>query len=105
MGLIVIIAFLSTIGFYGRAKQIGIHPGKAAAIPFIGAGLMLAFTYLAALGFGVFLGNKNVPDRTQFWIARAIDCFLVLSYGYYIKRNWDVLCASPRPPSEEHCDS
>jgi hypothetical protein len=101
MGLIVIIAFLATVGFYRRAKQIGIHPGKAASIPFIGAGLMLVFSYLASLGLGRLLSITTVSDWTVYLIARAIDCCLILAYCYYIKRNWDVLARSSRLQSEE----
>nr|MCU0714423.1 hypothetical protein [Pirellula sp.] len=62
MGIIVIIAFLATVGFYRRANQIGIHPGKAAMIPFVGAGLLLLFTHLAALVFGRVLASIGVSD-------------------------------------------
>ena len=91
MCLIVVMAFLATAGFYRRAKQNGIHPGKAASIPFVGAGLILAFTYIAIFVIGGFLVNADVSDVAIFWISQAIDWFVILSYAYYIKRNWDLL--------------
>jgi hypothetical protein len=94
MGLIVIIALVATFGFYKRAEQIGIHPGKAASIPFVGAGWMLAFTYLSSFWIGRFLSATAVSERTVYWLVRAIEWSLMLWYCYYVKRNWDVLCAS-----------
>jgi len=95
MGLIVIFAFLATIVFYRRAKQIGIHPGKAASIPFVGAGMMLVFTYLGAFAIGRILMNTDVSTNAITWFGRGIDWCLILSYCYYIKRNWDLLSRLP----------
>lgn len=94
MGLILVIAFLATLGFYRRAKQIGIHPGKAASIPFIGAGMLLVFAFTIAFVAGRILVYADVSHRALSWIGTAFDWLLILSYGYYIKRNWDILSRS-----------
>jgi hypothetical protein len=70
-------------------------------IPFVGAGLLLLFTHLAALVFGRVLASIGVSDLAIYWTGMAIDWFFILSYGYYIKRNWDVLSASPILSNEE----
>jgi hypothetical protein len=93
MLLIVIIAFIATVGFFRRAKEIGIHPGKAASVPFIAAGLMIAVTYLSALVIGRLFSVINFSMESARWFGFAMDLFLVLAYLIFIKRNWDILCA------------
>ena len=93
MLLIVIIAFIATVGFFRRAKEIGIHPGKAASVPFIAAGVMIAVTYLSALVIGRLFSFSNFSMESARWFGFAMDLFLVLAYLIFIKRNWDILCA------------
>ncbi|TVQ00728.1 MAG: hypothetical protein EA381_06885 [Planctomycetaceae bacterium] len=49
MLLIVIVAFIATTAFYRQAKLVGVHPGKAASIPFVTAGILLAVAYVTSL--------------------------------------------------------
>ncbi|XZE35493.1 hypothetical protein SH501x_000991 [Pirellulaceae bacterium SH501] len=89
-----IVAFISTVGFFRRAKEIGIHPGKAASVPFIAAGVMLAVTYLSAFVIGHLFSAMNVSVETAGWFGFAMDWFLVLAYLFFIKRNWDTLSSA-----------
>lgn len=77
MGLILVIAFLATGGFYRRARQIGIHPGRAVSIPFVGAGLMLAFTYVVDFVVRQLLESTDVSERAVSWMYYffGLDCF------------------------------
>ena len=88
MLLILIIAFLSTIGFYRQAKLVGVHPGQAASIPFIAAMLMLGFAFIAGMvmdhGFCLVDGYGD----TAAWVKSASDLFVVAAYAFFIKRNW-----------------
>lgn len=93
MLLIVIVAFISTRVFFRRAKEIGIHPGKAASIPFLVAGIMLAVTYVLAFGISHAFEAFKVAPRTTWLFGCALDCFLLLTYLYMISRNWAMLSA------------
>lgn len=100
MLLVVIVAFIATVGFFRRAKEIGIHPGKAASVPFIAAGAMLAVTYLSAFAIGRLFSATNVSVETARWFGFAMDWFLALAYLLFIKRNWDTLSfAKSRDPA------
>ena len=92
MLLIVIVAFVATVGFFRRAKQIGIQPGKAAGIPFIAAGVMIAVTYLSAVVIGRLFSAMNFSVESARWFGFSMELFLVLAYLFFIKRNWDILC-------------
>jgi len=94
MLLIVIVAFIATVGFYRRAKEIGIHPGKAASVPFIAAGVMVAVTYVSAVVIGRLFAAMNISVETAGWFGFAMDWFLVLAYLFFIKRNWDTLSSA-----------
>ncbi len=94
MLLIVIVAFVATVGFFRRAKQIGIYPGKAASVPFIAAGAMLGVTYLCAVVIGRLFSVVNVSLEIAKWLGFAMEWFLVLAYLFFIKRNWDMLTSA-----------
>jgi len=67
--LIVIVALVSTVAFYRQAKRIGVHAGKAAGVPFIAAGIFLAFTYISSFGInyvGVAMNASVATVRTVF---------------------------------------
>lgn len=91
MFLICLVAFLATIGFYRRAQQIGIHPGKAASLPFLVAGLMSAVMVVGAAGIGIVLDTMQASHDVKVWTGRILDGCLILTYLAYIKRNWDIL--------------
>ena len=91
MLLIVIVAFVATVSFFRRAKEIGLHPGKTASVPFIAAGAMIATTYISAVGMGRFFATIGVSADIAGWIGFSMDWFLILAYLVFIKRNWDIL--------------
>lgn len=94
MFFLVVVGFIATIAFYRRAKVVGVHPGKAASVPFVGMGMMLAVTLSFALCLGGFLQLMGASKGLVGWIGFTMDCFFVLMYLAFIKRNWDVLAAS-----------
>ncbi len=91
MLIILTIAFLATIGFYKQASLIGVHPGKAASVPFIAAGLMIAFGKLAAMGISRFIAERSVSAELTSWLQFAISGCVVLTYAWFIRRNWKTL--------------
>lgn len=105
MLLIVIVAFIATVGFFRRAKAIGIHPGKAASVPFIAAGVTIAVTYLFAVVIGRLFASMNVSVESARWFGFAMDWFLVLAYLFFIKRNWDILCSEKIRDSESDANT
>ena len=106
MLLIVIVAFIATVGFFRRAKEIGIHPGKAARVPFIAAGVMVAVTYLSAVVTGRLFSAMHVSVETARLFGFAMDWFLVLAYVLFIKRNWDKICTGNfRDPASDESET
>lgn len=93
MLVILIVAFIATRAFFQRAKEIGVHPGKAASIPFFVAGIMLAVTYLFAAGISSVFTYFEVAPGTRRWFGYSVDCLLILTYLLIIKRNWAILSA------------
>jgi len=81
--LILVIAFIATVGFYKQASFVGIHPGKAASIPFIAAGLMIAFGKLAVMGISRFFVENGVSAETTGWLEFAISVCLLLTYAKF----------------------
>lgn len=94
MLFIVIVAFIATVGFFRRATEIGIHPGKAASVPFIALGVMLAVTHLSAVVLGCLFAAMNASSETARWLGFSMDWFLVFAYLFFIKRNWDILSSA-----------
>lgn len=92
MLLIVVVAFVATVGFYRRAREIGIRPGKAASVPFIAANAMIAVSYLFAVATGRLFTAINVSAETSVWMGLALEWLLAFAYVFFIKRNWDTLC-------------
>lgn len=93
MLFLVIVAFIATVSFFRRAREIGIHPGKAASIPFFAAGMMLALAYLMALAIRRVLDAMNVPAQHAEWAVVGLNWALVLAYLVFITRNWGTISA------------
>lgn len=91
MLLLVIVAFIATRGFFRRAKEIGIHPGKAASIPFIILGVLVTAASLATAIAGQIFSAINLSDGHTRGFGLALDWFVFVSYFIFIKRNWDTL--------------
>ena len=96
MLLLTIVAFLSTIAFYRRGKQIGVSPGRAARIPFLALMIFLALSYVGAYLIVYFGGILGVRDNTLWVVAFLFDFFIVLAYLKLIQRNWQVLNQTDR---------
>lgn len=92
MLLVVVVAFIATVGFYRRAREIGIRSGKAASVPFIAANAMIAASCLFAVATGRLFAAINVSVETSVWMGLAMEWFLAFAYVFFIKRNWVTLC-------------
>lgn len=88
MLLILIVALFATTAFYRQAKRAGVHPGKAASVPFIAAGVMLAVAYLAARALAQIAIAINASDFTWNAVNLLLNVFMVLAYLAVIRRNW-----------------
>jgi hypothetical protein len=91
MLLILATAFFSTIGFYRQAQRVGVHPGKAASVPFIAAMLMIIFAYLAGMLVEGWILQYEDLVKTAEWFQSAVNLTVVLTYLFFIKRNWLML--------------
>jgi len=91
MLLILVTAFLSTIGFYRQAKRVGVHPGKAASVPLIAAMLMLLFVHLSGLVIEHGIRPAREFGKTGEWFQSAINLAVMLTYFFLFKRNWMML--------------
>ena len=102
MLLIVIVALIATGAFYRRAKHIGIHPGKAASIPFIAAGIALLIAYLASLGIARLAGAAQASPFTVRVVVIMLNLFVLLAYMTVIRRNWAAMeQASPAARADD----
>lgn len=93
MLLIVIVALIATSAFYRQAKAVNAHPGKAASIPFIAAGLFLIAGYCVSIALNAIATRVNVGASTVGVIAFTANVLLVLAYLLLIRRNWTALTA------------
>tara|TARA_R110002073_G_scaffold335442_2_gene527418 strand:- start:2556 stop:2861 length:306 start_codon:yes stop_codon:yes gene_type:complete len=94
MLLIVIVALIATTAFCRQAKLVGVHPGKAASVPFIAAGLLLAVAYVASLAITKFAVAVNASSNAMQFMLNA---FVLAAYMMLIRRNWLVLTSAPTP--------
>tara|TARA_R110002167_G_scaffold265016_1_gene471692 strand:- start:228 stop:539 length:312 start_codon:yes stop_codon:yes gene_type:complete len=97
MLLIVIIALIATTAFYRQARLAGVHPGKAASVPFIAAGLLLAVAYVASLGITKFAVAVNASINAMNSMQFMLNAFVLAAYLMLIRRNWLVLTSAPTP--------
>jgi hypothetical protein len=91
--LLVIVALIATTAFYRRAKAGSVHPGKAASVPFIAAGIFFVVGYSISYVLGMFAAWSDAAPVTVRLILRMADAFLVLAYLLFISRNWNALAA------------
>ena len=91
MLLLCIVAFISTTAFFRLAKCIGVHPGKAASIPFCACGVFLIIEYLVTCMIAEVALSFDVSNTTILWILFPMNLFFVLAYLALIRNNWTVL--------------
>lgn len=91
MVLILIIAFLATGKFYRTAKIAGLHPGRAASVPFVNAGVVFLVGWLGNAACTALFAAMPVKQSTQTLIGFAFDLFLILVYLVVIGQNWRAL--------------
>lgn len=94
MLLIVIVALIATTAFYRQAKLVGVHPGKAASIPFIAAGIILALTYVGSVVLTKFMLAADGSKFTVGAIRFMFHAFVFVAYLMLIRRNWLALTAT-----------
>ena len=104
MLLIVIVSLIATTAFYREAKLAGVHPGKAASVPFIAAGLLLAVAYVASLAITKFAVAVNASSNVMNSMQFMLNAFVLAAYLMLIRRNWVVLTNAPTPDSSIHVD-
>lgn len=95
MLLIVIVALITTGAFYRRAKLVGVHPGKAASVPFMAAGIALALAYLASLAIARIAVATHASAFTLNAVNIMLNVFVLLAYLTLIQRNWLALAKPP----------
>jgi len=97
--LIAIVALIATIAFYRRAKIVGLHPGKAASIPFVTVGILLGCGYLASLGIAKIAIAFNASYFTWTAVNFMLNLFLILAFLTVIRRTWMSLKRAPQTDS------
>jgi ATP/ADP translocase len=105
MYVIAIVALVATTAFYRQAKRVGLHPGKAASIPFIAAGIVLGCAYLASLGIAKIGNAANASAFTLALVNFMQNVFLLLAYLTLIRRNWLALLRTPQLGSIDQTDN
>ena len=98
MLLIVVVAFIATMAFYRQAKRIGVHPGKAASLPFLGTGILLIAANLVWLFILRLANDLHASPLTVNAIQWMLSGFVLLGYLAWIRRNW--LSLNRKPPNE-----
>ncbi len=83
-----IVAAISTMAFFRHAKRAGLHPGKAASIPFIALGAILITYYAIAFVLVEVARAVSLSVTTAEWIHFMLYLFLILSYFSLIRNNW-----------------
>jgi hypothetical protein len=93
MLILCVVAFIATTAFLRQAKLAGVHPGKAASIPFLALGFVLIVEYLivcitteVALAF-------ELSDNSIEWILLPMHLFMVLAYLALVRSNWILLAS------------
>lgn len=96
MLLILIVALISTTAFYRQAKAVNVHPGKAASVPFIAAGLFLIAGWCISFALNAFATRVEISPASVRMMGLMANVFLVLAYLLLIRRNWFALTATAK---------
>lgn len=88
-----IVALVATTAFYRQAQAVNAHPGKAASVPFMAAGLFLIVGYCISYALRTFAAWADVAPATVRMITIMADVFFTLAYLQLIRRNWLALTA------------
>jgi hypothetical protein len=97
--LIVILALIATTAFYRQALARHVHPGKAASVPFVTAGLFLIAGYCTSFALNKFAEWTDAAPTTVRIMSLMANFFLILAYLLLVRRNWLALT------TESHTDS
>lgn len=94
-----ILALIATTAFYRQAKVLNAHPGRAASVPFVAAGLFLIVGYFTSFALSKLAAWSGVGPGTVRIMAFMADLFLILAYLLLIRRNWLALTSPSHPDS------
>jgi len=97
--LIVILAMIATTAFFRQAKAVNVHPGKAASVPFVAAGLTLIAGYCTSFALNTLAAWVDVAPATVRMMAFMANLFLLLAYLLLISRNWGALTTAAHTDS------
>ena len=93
MLILCVVAFIATNAFLRQAKLAGVHPGKAASIPFFALGFFLIIEYsIVSIMTEVALAFE-LSDNFMEWILLPMYLFMVLAYLALIRSNWTLLAS------------
>lgn len=93
MLLLCVVAFIATTAFLRQAKLAGVHPGKAASIPFLALGFFLIIEYLIVRIITEVALAFELSDNFMEWILLPMYLFMVLAYLALIRSNWTLLAS------------
>lgn len=100
MGLLIVIALLSTPAFYKAAKPISSRLGILASIPFVAACLVAVTALALDRILDALFESTSVSSAVQYAVVFFANLFLILSYLLLISRLWHSL-RSNRKSSDE----
>jgi hypothetical protein len=93
---LVILAFCATAPFFRLAKQNGVHPGKAAALPFYCLGIAMIASHVGAMLIGSGLSRMSVAAANADRIVAMYNLFLLCLYIAMLRKNWRAIEAVGR---------
>ena len=102
MLLLSIVAFFATTAFYSAAKRRGLHPGRAAMLPFVVLGVLLIFAHFGELLLTKLLEMLETSQSTDFAISFGFNLLLLCTYVAFIRKNWAMLNSYPLPEGVDH---
>lgn len=100
MGLLIVIALLSTPAFYKAAKPISSRPGLIASIPFVAACLVAVTALALDRILDAIFESLAVSIAVQYTVVFVANLFLILSYLLLISRLWHSLRSNRKSPGD-----
>ena len=87
---------IATPAFYSRAKQLGVPPGRAAAMPFFVLGILLALGRLAGVALTALFSAVDASPLASGFAWFHLNAFVLIAYIVFIRKNWLLLDSQAR---------
>lgn len=91
MLLIVTTAFIATGAFFREAQRVGIHPGKAASVPFLNASILLSFSLVASHCLSGLSYAFEASPQVEYFIGLMLNLMILCLFFRSISLSWKSL--------------